>query len=343
MKSVGIAEGLLFDPARPAWRDSGPRPVAWSSWYPADPKTGALEAARQAAEPAVFQSLGGRRNADLDTAKARWPIVLLSHGTGGQAQGLDWLGHRLAGGGYVCIGVSHHGNTGIEPYLPEGFLCWWERARDLTVALDQLSVTGIFDGRLDTANVCVAGFSLGAYTVLALAGARTSLERFDAWLASNPGMAGGPREFPRLDKEIDGLRRTSTRFRQSWSRASDDYKDPRVRAAIALAPAPPVRSFDPDSLSSIRLPVGLMVGQDDREAPHDQCALWLKSQNPAFELSLLGDSVGHYVFLNSATDHGRSVAPVLCRDAPGVDRSAIHDAAALFATSVFQTATSKAR
>jgi hypothetical protein len=47
---------------------------------------------------------------------------ILSYGTGGSAEGMGWLGQRLACLGYICIGVNHHGNTAIEPYRAEG-LC----------------------------------------------------------------------------------------------------------------------------------------------------------------------------------------------------------------------------
>lgn len=63
------------------------------------------------------------------------------------------------------IGVDHHGNTALEPYRAESFLCWWERPRDLTLALDHLGETGPFARRLDLDHVGAAGFSLGGHTV----------------------------------------------------------------------------------------------------------------------------------------------------------------------------------
>ena len=35
MFAVGFTTGLLHDPERPAWSGEGPRPLAWSAWYPA--------------------------------------------------------------------------------------------------------------------------------------------------------------------------------------------------------------------------------------------------------------------------------------------------------------------
>lgn len=86
------------------------------------------------------------------------------------ATSLGWLAQRLAAAGYIVLGVDHHGNTASETYRAEGFLCWWERPRDLTVALDIVAESGPFAGRLDLADITCVGFSLGGYTALSAFG-----------------------------------------------------------------------------------------------------------------------------------------------------------------------------
>ena len=280
-------------------------------------------------------------NAALSSAQNQWPVVLLSHGTGGSAQGLCWLGTHLAAKGFVVIGVSHHGNTAVEPYLPEGFLCWWERARDLTVILDLLSKHGPFAYCLDLNNVFAAGFSLGGCTVLQLAGAVTSLKLFEDWLITLGEPHDGPREFPDLASRIPELRAKSMQYRQSVERHSDSYFDPRIKAVVALAPAPPVRSFTPESVAKIVVPMTIIVGQNDVEAPHKQCALWLKENNPSFQIELLGSDVGHHIFLPVATDIGKALEPDICCDPVGVDRVAIHGSVAAIVETWFNKASGK--
>ncbi|MDP1700372.1 MAG: hypothetical protein Q8L53_05330 [Aestuariivirga sp.] len=277
-------------------------------------------------------------NSALNSLQNQWPVVLLSHGTGGTAQGLCWLGTRLAAKGFISIGVSHHGNTAAEPYLPEGFLCWWERARDLTIILDLLATRGPFADRLDLDRVVAAGFSLGSYAVLQLAGAVSSRNLLDEWLATMGAHVGGPREFPDLATHIPELRVKSTQYRQSLERNSDSYLDPRIKAIVALAPAPPVRSFKPESVAKIAVPTTLIAGQNDVEAPHEQCALWLKENNPSFQVELLGREVGHYVFLPEATKAGKAWEPNICRDPDGVDRAAIHASVAAITETRFRGA-----
>ncbi len=173
MFQCGYTDGRAVDPDRPSWREDAPRPLAWAAWYPAAPETETAEHLLGAPGRKIFTLGDVARDGDPDRTLDRWPVVVLSHGTGGTAEGLGWMGVRLARRGFICIGVSHHGNTALERYLPEGFLCWWERARDLTVILDLLETKSPLAGRLDFSCVFAAGFSLGGCTVLSLAGAIT--------------------------------------------------------------------------------------------------------------------------------------------------------------------------
>ena len=234
----------------------------------------------------------------------------------------------------MALAVNHHGNTAIEAYRPEGFLCWWERARDLSFILDHLATKGLFAAKLDLSRVFAVGFSLGGYTVLALAGAITDLGLFEEWL-SGQGKPRGPREFPDLAEHVPSLLATSAEFRISQARHGLSYRDPRVRAVLALAPAPPVRSFSIESLRSMQVRVGIMVGPSDKEAPAQECAVWLANKIRDCELMLLEPEAGHYVFLCEATDAGRHAQPEICLDPPGIDRASIHDRAVEAAARLF--------
>ncbi|MEM8977382.1 MAG: signal peptidase, partial [Pseudomonadota bacterium] len=128
-----------------------------------------------------------------------------------------------------------------------------------------------------------------------------------------------------LADHIPRLYRESRQFRESMDRHSKSYQDSRVKAVVSIAPAPPVRAFEPHSLQEIAIPVHIIVGRGDTEAPFDECALWLQKQNAAFDVDLLDTNVGHYVFLPEATETGKKLEPSICSDPDGVDRRAIHD------------------
>ncbi|MCB1755667.1 MAG: alpha/beta fold hydrolase [Gammaproteobacteria bacterium] len=325
---AGYIKGIFSDDNRQDWDDKQPRPVSWSCWYPApfdNPTIDLKFGHRTGSNLPLFSQGQVAEKAPISDSQDEWPLVVFSHGTGGTSTGLAWLGTRLAQTGYICIGVDHHGNTAIEPYRAEGFICWWERASDLSFIIDHANDIAAIKNRVDSRNISVVGFSLGGYTALSLTGAVTSMAQFEAWLLASPNPTHGPREFPNIDQEIPLLMAKSPRFRQSWDRHGDLYLDTRISKCVAIAPAPPVRAFLTDSLSSIACPTFIISGEADNEAPYEQCSVWLSKQNPGFRLQSAGKDVGHYTFLSECTHHGKSVEQEICIDHPHIIRSEIHD------------------
>lgn len=223
---VGFRQGLCPDPVRSSWSGDGPRPLRWSVWYPAHP---AVETVAVEMPPGARYYLLGELALDAAPAAVveRLPVVLLSHGTGGTAASLGWLARRLAAAAWAVLGVDHHGNAASEPHCAAGFICWWERSRDLSLALDMLATAGPFAGRLEQDRVVAAGFSLGAHTALALAG-------------------GHHRHAPvcGLDRRPAGRVRTAgvPRPRRSAARAAGD----RCRLPVAIAVGEADREAPPE-------------------------------------------------------------------------------------------------
>ncbi|MCW6512074.1 alpha/beta hydrolase family protein [Lichenifustis flavocetrariae] len=331
---VGFRSGMIGDAARLDWDGAGPRPISWAAWYPVENEATAVLPASREADAAWF-----RRGAVVERAPPRasgepWPAVLISHGTGGSALQMDWLGHRLARRGVVALAPNHHGNTLVEPFRPAGFLCWWERARDLSVLLDHVVEDEAFAPHVDAGRIFVAGFSLGGHTALSILGGLTDMACFQAWIGK-AGSPQGPRAFPAVGDRIPELMAGSAVFRSSWERQSDPYLDRRIRAGLLLAPAPPVRAFTDASLGQITAPIHMMTGGADDDAPVEVGAVWLGEGLRSSSLDIVDARAGHLIFLPEATDTGRLDAPELCRDAPGVDRGAVHDAVAKAAAKLF--------
>jgi predicted dienelactone hydrolase len=327
---VGFRQGRHDDATRPNWDGSGPRPLTWVAWYPASDDAMERDFPVTATTWFAFGSVA--RDAPISGARHRYPIVLLSHGTGGAALSLEWLARDLASRGFIAIGVNHHGNTATEPYRAEGFICWWERARDLTVLLDQLDTHGEFAGRVDMDRASAAGYSLGGCTAAALLGAISKTSRFEPSPA-NPDFARGVREFPDLADRLPKLIESSAVFRDSWHRMSASYRDSRFKAALLMAPGRSVLGFDEPSLAAINTPVHIVVGGADFVAP---AARWLHERLPASRLDQFAADVGHHVFLPEPTADGRLAEPEICIDPPSVDRRSIHHQTALLAAELFE-------
>ena len=87
---------------------------------------------------------GGRAAPDaaLSPTPVKFPLIVLSHGTGGTAGNLAWLGTALASRGFVAAAVNHPGNNAVDGYTVQGFALWWERAHDLSAVIDGMLVDG---------------------------------------------------------------------------------------------------------------------------------------------------------------------------------------------------------
>ena len=289
-------------------------------WYPTD--TADVE---QAWTIGIFRMGFGVPNAPLPPIRRR-PLVLLSHGTGGAAAQLSWLAETFAARGYIAAAVSHHANTAAESRpLPHGFALWWERAQDLSAVLDHLAADPELGPHIDPARIAAAGFSLGGYTVLALAGARVDLERYTAYCADHadePGCALPPEAgFDR--SELLRLATEDEAFKTSRARSGESYRDVRIKAVAAIAPVL-AQAIDPASLASIRTPSWIAVGEADGQAK-GAAETYRRHMAESVPLTFKTlPKVGHYTFLARCTWRGAWVVPALCRDGSGVDRAAVH-------------------
>jgi predicted dienelactone hydrolase len=259
---------------------------------------------------------------DAPLASGRFPLIVLSHGTGGSAQIMSWLGRGLAARSYIVAAVNHPGNNALEPYTPEGFLVWWERAVDLTTTIDLMLRDREFGPAIDENRIGAVGFSLGGYTVIELAGGRTAPEQFRAFCESSRAEGcSDPPEFPGLFDRWAELEGSSPSFQRALKRAGESVRDVRVRSVFAIAPALGP-AFIPDSLRDISIPVAIVAGLDDLHVPVASNAEALARLIPSTQLTLLPDA-SHYTFLATCTEAGHRAQPAFCGPM-GLDRDTIH-------------------
>jgi len=316
--------GMVFRSYTPKepynWRGAKTHALRTTIWYPAVDSS--VEQPLQVPGLNIFALGNVAQNADLAVAPSKFPLILLSHGTGGTALSLAWFGTALAAHGYVVAGVNHPGNNAAEPYTIEGFSTWWERARDLSKVIDALLKDSTFGSRIDASRVGAAGFSLGGYTMIEIAGGITDPAAFIDFCASPKadGICASPPEFPTLIEDFKKLAKEHPEFLRH---ATDSYRDARVRSVFAMAPALGP-AFRPASLAKITIPVEIVAGEGDTNVPISSGARHLAVNIPGSKLIIYPGGVGHYVFLDSCTEIGQKSASILCNDAAGVKRDIIH-------------------
>ncbi|WP_338699515.1 MULTISPECIES: alpha/beta hydrolase family protein [unclassified Bradyrhizobium] len=314
-----------FTPAEPYdWRGASMHALRATIWYPA-----AADAREQPQwiGPRIvpFISTGIAAPDAAPAAGLRHPLILLSHGFGGSASNLAWLGAGLAAHGFIAVAVNHPGNNGSERTTVDGYTLTWLRAVDLSALIDAMRADSTFGDRIDPARIGAAGHSYGGYTVIAIAGGITDPERTPAFCRSPAADAlctsqSGATEL----RQKSQLRLTADPdFRQRYSLAGHSYRDERVRAVFAMAPGP-VPAFTPESLAAISIPIAIVAGSADEITPTASGAEALGKAVPHATLKLFPHA-GHFVFFGTCTAIGRLViGGAVCRDPDGTDRDAVH-------------------
>src|SRR5579875_2777330 len=319
--------GLVTREITPAvsrnWRGAPEHELHVTVWYPAADT--AIETPQFIGPPEkpLFEAGAATPHAAFAPSLEPFPLILLSHGTGGSALQLAWLGTALARAGFIAAAVDHPGNNAVTGYTPEGFTLWWERATDLSEVLDGLLADSELAPHIDKDRIGAAGFSLGGYTVLELAGARTDIAALFDLCHKDPGNINchtpEMKGMPGPDQILEAVRKTSG---ESLARSADSFRDPRIHAVFAIAPALGFTQT-PESLHSIRLPVEIVVGSADPIAPAASNADRIKANvRGARETVLPG--VAHYTFLDVCTAAGKQAIPAYCEDPAGVDRESVH-------------------
>jgi predicted dienelactone hydrolase len=328
---IGVISRQIAPPEPYEWRGAATHALDTVIWYPADPSVAPITPPiSRSGGPAIFETEGAIADAALAPAPARFPVILLSHGDGGTAQSLSWLAAGLAARGYIVAGVNHPGNSALEPKTVQGSTLWSQRARDLSGVLDDLLADAQFVRRLDPKRVGAAGFSLGGYSVIALAGGITAPAVFGIPCRG----CTPPPEFPDLVERIEALRRADPAYATALRGVGASVRDPRVRAVFAIAPGL-AQVVTSESLAAITLPVAIVAGAGDTVVPPQFNAKVYAAKIPRAELMIFPGAVGHLTFVNLCTAAGRATAPRLCVDAPGVDRAATHASTIAHATEFF--------
>ncbi|QDQ27041.1 hypothetical protein FNU76_12090 [Chitinimonas arctica] len=144
------------------------------------------------------------------------------------------------------------------------------------------------------------GFSLGGYTVLELASARTDRQAFFRFCQSPAADATcHPPEIDIPGAKSMGLNESAPATQASLARSGNSFRDPRIRAAFVMAPALG-QAFQPHDLADISIPLAIVAGDADTTVPIASNASWYAKHIPQAQYELVQGGAGHYAFINVA-------------------------------------------
>jgi predicted dienelactone hydrolase len=297
-------------------------------WYPAD-KGG--ETVLVGDNPA-FRGTAARQ--DAPPAEGRFPLILLSHGSGGNAANLGWIASRLAEDGFVVAAPNHPGSTSGDA-SQAATIRIWNRPADLSAVLTTLEADPTLQGWVDATKVGVLGFSLGGYTALAVAGARVEAAAYARYCDWNT-VADDPMSDCAWFAQggVDVRQVDATQFGRS-------NLDARIASVVVVDPGL-VHAFAPASLAGIGVPVHIInLGHPDR-LPPAVAAAPTAAAIPGATYEFVPDAV-HFSFLGLCKPEGPALIeeegePPICNDGGGRSRADIHAQLARMIAAAFHRA-----
>jgi predicted dienelactone hydrolase len=295
--------------------ESRNRPLPTEIWYPTLDTLTKEESNKNQKE--LFKTIRTIPNAKIPNEK--FPLLIISHGTGGNRFSLTWFIDEMVKEGYVVISLDHYGNSSFNK-IPREFVKWWERAIDVQFVLTQVLKDSEIRTKIDTSRIGGVGFSLGGYTNIALAGGYV-----DRTIRENENMKERemPAEFPETDEIIDF--ENDSLIVSSYNIYKNQVKDNRIKAFFVMAPAIGFGFHSKEQTDKITAPIFIVAGKGDLVAPVKNNAEKYHNLIRTSEIQLFDKDVGHYVFLNVPTEFGIEIAPAITIDNPTVDRKKIHE------------------
>lgn len=257
---------------------------------------------------------------DATPIPCHYPVVLLSHGWGGNYKRMGWLSRGLVERGAIVISVNHPNSTTDETGDPRA-LNHWTRAQDFSAALDRALADPHFSSLIDRNRIFAAGFSYGGWTALSLAGVRGDRDGLDRF-CNDPSQANSPcADILRAGIKINKIDKTK------WNA---DWKDSRITSVAAIDPALTwgITSGNLKNLTAPLLLIGLGSGSDRLHATDTSAkGSDFESLVPTAAIMRLAPAM-HFTALGLCKPNGAEILkeekddPV-CTDPEGTDRAAV--------------------
>ena len=297
-KKTGITSFQYYDESRS-------RPLVTEVWYPIDEHI-------PAKTPTGFwMRCDEARDAPISMKKQQYPLIVMSHGSGGDRFNIAWLAEVLAANGYIVAAMDHYGNTWNNK-IPEFYARPWERPQDISFVLDRLLENPLFKDRIDTKRIGFAGYSLGGATGIWVAGAEVG-EVDPSYIKEM------------CADDLADILPEDALDKVDFSGAAGSFYDPRIQAMVVMAPALGWL-FEEKSLEAIDIPILIYAPEKDEVVPIEKNAHVFAKKITRSSLKVLHGDANHYVFLSRATAVGkRMLNPKYCEDPASIDRKKIHD------------------
>ncbi len=259
-------------------------------------------------------------------ARGNGRLIVISHGSPGSPWVHADLARTFAEAGFVVALPEHYADN-YKDASGAGPDSWKRRPAEVSHAIDVVARDSQLGPALALDKVGMFGMSAGGHTALTLAGGRWSPDRlrqhceteiaddFQACVGLVTRLSGGI---------LDGVKKRIARWVNGWKFRDTTWyahTDPRITAIVAGVPF--AADFDPASLASPRVALGIVTARDDK---------WLVSRFHAERIlracsacERLADLErgGHGALLSPLPPGRSGLVAELLDDPPGFDRAVV--------------------
>ena len=290
------------------------RPLELAVWYPAV----TTATPELIADNAVF--IGALAVPDAAPAAGEHPLVVLSHGYGGNWGKQVWLASALAHQGYIVAAVNHPGTTNKDR-SPQAAAQLWQRPADLSRAIDAVLAQPKQFGAVTPDRIAAIGHSLGGWTVMEIGGARFDPDLFSRDCAEHPKLGGCI--------GYQAMNPASTPAGKA--KLAADLSDKRVTAIVSLDLGLS-RGLTSASLAALRVPALVIAGgvpTEDMSPALESADMVKRLPNTSTQYLEISDAT-HFSFMSSCKPGAVALIEksspgdgMICRDGEGARPRAV--------------------
>jgi len=245
---------------------------------------------------------------DAAISRGPHPLIVMSHGNGGSFEGHYDTALALARAGFVVAAMTHTGDNYKDQSQATHLVL---RPRAFHTVIDYMLATWPEHTSVDPAKVGAFGFSAGGFTVLVAIGGIPDLSRVAPYCAGH------------AQTDVCKLLKAHPVPAGEQVHDADWIADPRIKAAVVAAPAIGF-TFSRSGLKNVRIPVQLWRAGDDTILPSPDYAEPVRDALPRPPEYHVVAGADHFDFLAPCSDSLAQVAPRICEEHGGFDRTAFH-------------------
>jgi len=236
------------------------------------------------------------------------PMIIISHGTGGDFRSHRATAEALARAGFVVAALTHTGDNWRDQSRATDVV---GRTRQLSVLIDYMLGQWTGKAGIDAGRIGAFGYSAGGFTVLAAGGGDPDLTRMIEHCRAHPAF---------YDCRLLGQHPVTMAPGQ---RAPSLPHDARIKALAVAAPALGF-TFTREGLAGVTQPVQLWQAGGDQVLPSPVYAEAVRDALPKPPEYIRVEGAGHFDFLPPCSPELAAAAPMICTPTPGLDRAAFN-------------------